>query len=61
MTGHAPDGPGLLRNFVGGEFRDEGPRFTRRSPVTGEPVFEVVEAGASVVDEAVAAARAALR
>ncbi|QOC95197.1 2-hydroxymuconic semialdehyde dehydrogenase [Micromonospora craniellae] len=61
MTGHAPDGPALLRNFVGGEFRHDGPRFTRRSPVTGEPVFEVVEAGSSVVGDAVAAARAALR
>lgn len=61
MAGHAPDGPGLLRNFVGGSFTDAGPRFTKRSPVTGEPVFEVVEAGESVVDDAVTAARAALR
>ncbi|MET8908205.1 2-hydroxymuconic semialdehyde dehydrogenase [Micromonospora sp. NPDC004551] len=61
MAGQAPDGPGLLRNFVGGSFTDAGPRFTKRSPVTGEPVFEVVEAGESVVDDAVAAARAALR
>ncbi|MFG3300953.1 2-hydroxymuconic semialdehyde dehydrogenase [Micromonospora chersina] len=61
MAGHAPDGPGLLRNFVGGSFTDAGPRFTKRSPVTGEPVFEVVEAGESVVDDAVTAARAAPR
>ncbi|MET8836106.1 2-hydroxymuconic semialdehyde dehydrogenase [Micromonospora sp. NPDC004540] len=61
MAGHAPDGPGLLRNFVGGSFVDAGPRFTKRSPVTGEPVFEVVEAGESTVDDAVTAARAALR
>ena len=61
MTGHAPDGPGLLRNFVGGEFVDAGSRFTKRSPVTGEPVFEVAEASQSTVDDAVAAARAALR
>ncbi|MBQ1057178.1 2-hydroxymuconic semialdehyde dehydrogenase [Micromonospora sp. C32] len=61
MAGHAPDGPGLLRNFVGGEFVDAGSRFTKRSPVTGEPVFEVVEASQSTVDDAVAAARAALR
>ena len=60
MAGHAPDGPVLLRNFVNGSFVDAGPRFTKRSPVTGEPVFEVVEASASVVDDAVAAARAAL-
>ena len=26
MAGHAPVGPGLLRNFVGGEFVDAGPR-----------------------------------
>ncbi|WP_433533609.1 2-hydroxymuconic semialdehyde dehydrogenase [Micromonospora sp. CA-263727] len=61
MAGHAPDGPGLLRNFVGGQFLDAGTRFTKRSPVTGEPVFEVVEASSSVVDDAVTAARAALR
>ncbi|WP_341721376.1 2-hydroxymuconic semialdehyde dehydrogenase [Micromonospora sp. FIMYZ51] len=61
MSGRAPDGPGLLRNFVGGEFVEAGSRFTKRSPVTGEPVFEVVEASESVVDDAVAAARAALR
>ncbi|SBT46258.1 aminomuconate-semialdehyde/2-hydroxymuconate-6-semialdehyde dehydrogenase [Micromonospora auratinigra] len=61
MAGHAPDGPGLLRNFVGGEFVATGTRFTKRSPVTGEPVFEVVEASASTVDDAVTAARAALR
>ncbi|WP_204035178.1 2-hydroxymuconic semialdehyde dehydrogenase [Micromonospora qiuiae] len=61
MSGRAPDGPGLLRNFVGGEFVDTGTRFTKRSPVTGEPVFEVVEASESVVDDAVTAARAALR
>ncbi|MDG4799110.1 2-hydroxymuconic semialdehyde dehydrogenase [Micromonospora sp. WMMD980] len=61
MTGHAPDGPGLLRNFVGGAFVDTGPRFTKRSPVTGQPVFEVVEASRSTVDDAVAAGRAALR
>ncbi|WP_435123589.1 2-hydroxymuconic semialdehyde dehydrogenase [Micromonospora tulbaghiae] len=61
MTGHAPDGPGLLRNFVGGEFVDAGSRFTKRSPVNGEPVFEVAEASQSTVDDAVAAARAALR
>lgn len=61
MTGRAPDGPGLLRNFVAGEFVAAGQRFTKASPVTGEPVFEVVEADASAVDDAVAAARAALR
>ncbi|MDM4720396.1 2-hydroxymuconic semialdehyde dehydrogenase [Micromonospora sp. WMMA1363] len=61
MAGNAPAGPGLLRNFVAGEFVDAGRRFAKRSPVTGEPVFEVVEATQSTVDDAVAAARAALR
>lgn len=61
MAGRAPDGPGLLRNFVSGEFVDSGRRFTKRSPVTGEPVFEVVEASESTVDDAVSAARSALR
>ncbi|KAB1141828.1 5-carboxymethyl-2-hydroxymuconate semialdehyde dehydrogenase, partial [Micromonospora sp. AMSO12t] len=53
MAGRAPDGPGLLRNFVGGEFVEGGRRFVKRSPVTGEPVFEVVEADRACVDDAV--------
>ncbi|MBQ1071594.1 2-hydroxymuconic semialdehyde dehydrogenase [Micromonospora sp. C31] len=60
MAGRAPGGPGLLRNFVGGEFVGGGRRFVKRSPVTGEPVFEVAEADRGCVDDAVAAARAAL-
>ncbi|SCG16653.1 aminomuconate-semialdehyde/2-hydroxymuconate-6-semialdehyde dehydrogenase [Micromonospora echinofusca] len=53
--------PPTLRNFVGGEFVGGGRRFVKRSPVTGEPVFEVVEADRGCVDDAVAAARGALR
>ncbi|MFI6226502.1 2-hydroxymuconic semialdehyde dehydrogenase [Micromonospora echinospora] len=59
--GRAPDGPVRLRNFVGGGFVDGGRTFTRRSPVTGETIFEVVEADEGTVDDAVTAARAALR
>ncbi|WP_027660436.1 2-hydroxymuconic semialdehyde dehydrogenase [Salinispora fenicalii] len=61
MTGRAPDGPALLPNFIAGEFVDAGRRFTKYSPVTGEPIFEVVAADQAGVDDAVAAARAALR
>ena len=39
MSGHAPGGPPLLRNFVDGEFVDGGRHFVKSSPVTGEPVF----------------------
>ena len=61
MAGRPTGDPVLLRNFVAGEFRPAGRRFTKLSPVTGEPVFEVAEADESMVDDAVAAARAALR
>lgn len=61
MTGRAPDGPALLPNFIAGEFVAAGRRFTKHSPVTGEPIFEVVAADQAGVDDAVAAARAALR
>jgi aminomuconate-semialdehyde/2-hydroxymuconate-6-semialdehyde dehydrogenase len=53
--------PGLLRNFVGGEFVGSPRTFVKVSPVTGETVFEVAEADESTVDAAVAAARAAVR
>lgn len=61
MTGRPVGSPGLLRNFVGGRFVAGERTFPKVSPVTGETVFEVAEAGADTVDAAVAAARAALR
>ncbi|MEH1013606.1 2-hydroxymuconic semialdehyde dehydrogenase [Micromonospora sp. CPCC 206060] len=61
MSGRASGEPGLLRNFVGGEFLPAGKTFAKASPVTGETVFEVAEADAGTVDAAVDAARAALR
>ncbi|MDI1464339.1 2-hydroxymuconic semialdehyde dehydrogenase [Catellatospora sp. KI3] len=61
MTGVPAGEPGLLRNYVGGEFVDTGRTFAKLSPVTGEKVFEVSEADAATVDAAVSAARAALR
>ncbi|MBQ1013596.1 aldehyde dehydrogenase family protein, partial [Micromonospora sp. M51] len=61
MAGHAPSGPHRLRNFVAGEFVDGATTFAKASPVTGEQVFEVDEASESTVDDAVVAARAALR
>jgi len=61
VDGHpAAAGPGLLANVVGGETGTAGRRFAKRSPVTGETLFEVVEADEATVDAAVAAARAAL-
>ncbi|MFI5712473.1 2-hydroxymuconic semialdehyde dehydrogenase [Kribbella sp. NPDC051620] len=59
LTGQ-PQSVGLLRNFVGGSFVDGGAPFAKVSPVTGEQIFDVAEADASVVDAAVSAARAAL-
>lgn len=54
--------PARLRHFVGGRFVDPpGGHFPDRSPVTGQVLFQVPEAGEATVDEAVAAARAALR
>jgi aminomuconate-semialdehyde/2-hydroxymuconate-6-semialdehyde dehydrogenase len=59
--GTADGEPGLLRNFVGGEFVGSAKTFDKVSPVTGETVFRVAEADAATVDDAVTAARAALR
>jgi aminomuconate-semialdehyde/2-hydroxymuconate-6-semialdehyde dehydrogenase len=59
LTGQ-PESVGLLRNFVGGSFVDGSSTFAKVSPVTGEQIFDVAEADASVVDAAVGAAQAAL-
>nr|MDT0662298.1 2-hydroxymuconic semialdehyde dehydrogenase [Micromonospora sp. DSM 115978] len=61
MAGRPAGEPALLRGFVDGEFVAGGKRFPKASPVTGETLFEVAEADQSMVDDAVAAARAALR
>ena len=47
--------------FVGGEFVRRGRTFENLSPVTGRVLSTVTEADASLVDQAVQAARAALR
>jgi aminomuconate-semialdehyde/2-hydroxymuconate-6-semialdehyde dehydrogenase len=59
--GRPPGEPPLLRNFVAGEFRPAPSTFAKASPVTGETIFSVAESERSDVDEAVAAARAAMR
>ncbi|HEX2774364.1 MAG TPA: aldehyde dehydrogenase family protein, partial [Micromonosporaceae bacterium] len=61
MAGRPAGRPELLRHFVGGEFVGGEKVFPKASPVTGETLFEVAEADASTVDDAVGAARAALR
>ncbi|MFC6082626.1 2-hydroxymuconic semialdehyde dehydrogenase [Sphaerisporangium aureirubrum] len=61
MAGRPAGEPGLLRNFVGGAFTGAETTFPKISPVTGETLFEVAEAGQDTVDAAVAAARRALR
>ena len=61
LAGRPEGTPGLLRNFVGGEFVESPSRFPKISPVTGATLFEVAEADASMVDAAVTAARDALR
>ncbi|MFN8059866.1 MAG: 2-hydroxymuconic semialdehyde dehydrogenase [Vicinamibacterales bacterium] len=47
-------------NYVGGRFVDAPRTFVKHSPVDGRPVARVAEADASLVDEAVGAARRAL-
>lgn len=49
----------LRRNYVAGEFVATKARFTRLSPVNGEPVAEVAEASRELVDRAVGSAREA--
>ncbi|WP_250036385.1 2-hydroxymuconic semialdehyde dehydrogenase [Paractinoplanes maris] len=61
VTGRPAGDPPLLRNFVAGEFRPATSTFAKASPVTGETVFSVTESDRSTVDDAVAAARAAVR
>ncbi|HEX5740030.1 MAG TPA: 2-hydroxymuconic semialdehyde dehydrogenase [Pilimelia sp.] len=50
-----------MRHLVGGGWTDSPGGFVKRSPVTGEVLYEVAEADAATVDAAVGAARAALR
>ena len=50
-----------IRNFINGEFVSGVRTFDKRSPVTGELIAQVHEAGRAEVDAAVAAARAALK
>lgn len=49
-----------IRNFIDGEFTHGVKWFDKRSPLTGELIARVSEAGRSDVDAAVAAARGAL-
>lgn len=51
----------LLSNFIDGRFVDTGLTFENRNPVNGELVNLVREADATTVDEAVKAARRALK
>ena len=60
LAGEPGGEPGLLRNFVNGQWVG-GTGFEKRSPVTGETIFEVAEADAATVDAAVDAARRAQR
>lgn len=49
-----------ILNFIQGEYTATDRSFDKRSPLTGEVIAQVHEAGAAEVDAAVAAARAAL-
>jgi aminomuconate-semialdehyde/2-hydroxymuconate-6-semialdehyde dehydrogenase len=60
MAGDPGGPPGRLKHFVGGRYADSAASFAKVSPVTGQPIFEVAEADSDTVDQAVAAARAAL-
>ncbi len=63
MESSAVAPPRRLRLFINGEFADaaSGRTFKNISPVNGDLVAEVAEAGAEDVDRAVAAARQALK
>ncbi|MCF8478849.1 MAG: 2-hydroxymuconic semialdehyde dehydrogenase [Rhodospirillum sp.] len=52
-----------IQNFIDGAFTGDpdGKTFTKRSPVTGQVIATVTEAGAAEVDAAVSAARRALK
>ncbi|HEY9209665.1 MAG TPA: aldehyde dehydrogenase family protein, partial [Acidovorax sp.] len=49
-----------ILNFINGEYQATGRSFDKRSPLHGEVIAQVHEAGRAEVDAAVAAARAAL-
>jgi len=49
-----------ILNFINGEYTAGERAFDKRSPLTGEVIAQVHEAGRAEVDAAVAAARAAL-
>jgi aminomuconate-semialdehyde/2-hydroxymuconate-6-semialdehyde dehydrogenase len=49
-----------ILNFINGEYAASVKTFDKRSPLTGEPIAQVHEAGRAEVDAAVAAAHAAL-
>lgn len=52
-----------VQNFIGGEFVDAAndKRFEKRSPIDGQVIAAIAEAGAPEVDAAVTAARSALK
>src|SRR5262245_33379437 len=50
---------GIWQNYVGGEWRNGKMTIVVDNPATGEPYAEIACAGASDVDDAVAAARSA--
>lgn len=50
-----------ILNFINGEYAATDKTFDKHSPLTGQPIAQVHEAGRAEVDAAVAAARAALK
>ncbi|MBS0285664.1 MAG: 2-hydroxymuconic semialdehyde dehydrogenase [Proteobacteria bacterium] len=56
-----PFAGGALRNFIGGRFVEGPTRFPNLDPVTGAKLADVTAADHAMVDQAVAAARAALK
>lgn len=49
-----------ILNFINGDYTATEHHFDKRSPLTGQPIAQIHEAGRAEVDAAVAAARAAL-
>src|SRR5258708_6544371 len=59
--GYATSAPKLIGNYVGGRFVTAGSRFDDVNPVDGTVHAQVVEADRDLVNEAVTAARAAVK
>ena len=61
MNEQVPHAGGILKNYIGGEFRTSDLLFDNINPVDGTIINQVAEADQNIVDQAVVAARKALK